>query len=176
MDTITLLFTCRRWNPVSWLIRWVMPRSRFALALSSHCIILADGRYFEADMFAGVREIDRDTALRNHTVVRQRDYFVPSAAAGIAWILGQLCTYQSNPPAWLPAWARRIYAIVDLLINNNYDWRGALGLGLAPDRQWASDFAWFCYELAAGFIAACGRPVFANLSNVGETALLAIES
>lgn len=176
MDTVTLLFTRRRWNPVSWLIRWAVPRSRFALALSSHCIVLCGGMCYEASMLAGVREVSPDVALADHMVVRRRDYYVPSSGAGITWARGQLCTYVPVPPAWLPAWARRLYAAVDLLLHNNYDWRGAFALGIAPGRNWASEVDWFCYEFGAGFLRACGRNVFANLSHVGETALLAIET
>jgi hypothetical protein len=175
MDQITLLFTRRNWNPVSWLIRWAVPRSRFALALSSHCIIVARGRYFEADMFAGVREGVGIDMLKNHIVTRSQNYAVDDVDAGLAWILTQLCPYIPNPPAWLPAWAQRAYAFVDLFFHSNYDWSGAAGLGLAPYRDWADPSKWFCYELAAGFLRACGRSVFSNLTHVGETALLAIE-
>lgn len=174
MEKITLLFTRRKWNPVSWLIRWAVPRSRFALALSSHCIIVARGRYFEADMFAGVREAVGIVALKNHIVTCSQDYMVDDVDAGMAFLMSQMCTYIPHPPTWLPNWAQGAWAFIDLFVHSNYDWKGAAGLGLAPDRNWAEPGKWFCYELAGGFLRACGRRVFSNLTHVGETALLAI--
>jgi hypothetical protein len=148
MGTITVLFTRRRWNPVSWLIRWVMPRSRFALALSSHAIVVGPDKCYEATMLHGVREVDFASALKGQTIVRTIRYGVRDAVAGIAWAETQR--------------------------GKRYDWRGAFGLGLAPGRDWAEDDCWFCYELAAAVLLAAGRPLFANLSHVGETALMAI--
>lgn len=174
MDEISILFTYRRRNAVSWLIRWAMPRSRFAFALSSHAIVYAGGRCFEATMLHGVREVERSTALDGQTVVRERRYAVPDLAAGLRWARTQLCTYEADPPRWLPAPLQSACAAVLRILHNNYDFEGALGLGLAPDRDWASEDAWWCYEFAAGFLRAAGRPVFADLAHVGETALLAI--
>lgn len=148
MDQITALFTRRRFNPVSWLIRWAVPRSRFALSLSSHCIIDAGDFLYEASMLHGVRKVDRATALKGQTIVKETRYQVPDATAGIAWL--------------------------DQQIGAPYDWPGALGLGLTPYRDWGQEDKWFCYELAAGVLRAAGRPVFANLTHVGETALMAI--
>jgi hypothetical protein len=149
MNTITIIFTRRRWNPMSWLIRWAMPRSRFAFALSSHAIVAApDGQCYEATMLHGVRAVDRATALAGQTVVLAVHYQVPDAAAGLAWVGDQ--------------------------VGRAYDWRGAFGLSLSPDRDWAKDDSWFCYELAAGTLRAAGRPLFSNLSHIGEVALMAI--
>jgi hypothetical protein len=148
MNTITVLFTRRTWNPVSWLIRWAVPRSRFALGLSSHCLIDAGVAMYEANMLHGVRCVPRDVALNGLTIVRQVAYQVPDAMAGYKWASEQ--------------------------VGAPYDWPGALGLGLTPDRDWKQDDKWFCYEYAAGVIQAAGRPVFANLTHVGETALMAI--
>jgi hypothetical protein len=174
MDTVAIIFTRRQRNPVSWLIRWAMPRTRFAFALSSHAIIYAAGRCFEANMLRGVRETDWDTALAGQTIVRQCLYEVPDREAGLRWLRAQLCAYEPTPPRWLPARLRAAYAAVQRLVHSNYDWSGAFGLSLAPDRDWADEARWFCYELAAGFLRACGRPLFADLPHVGETALLAI--
>jgi hypothetical protein len=148
MNTITILFTRRRWNFVSWLIRWSMPRSRFALALSSHAIVVDGDTCYEATMLDGVRAVPRHVALKNQVLVKETRYTVPDPAAGIRWAYEQ--------------------------VGRPYDFRGAFGLALAPDRDWAEDDCWFCYELAAGVLQAAGRPVFANLSHVGETALMAI--
>lgn len=173
-DHVTLLFTRRRRNPVSWLIRWAMPRSRFAFALSSHVIVAVGETCYEANMVHGVRKDSRDVVLAGQTIVRTRVYRVPDAAAGQRWAEQQLCTYRPNLPAWLPAWMRTPLAAALRILNSNYDWRGALGLSMAPGRDWAEEDAFFCYEFAAAWLRACGREVFADLSHVGETALLAI--
>lgn len=148
MNTITVLFTRRTWNPVSWLIRWAVPRSRFALALSSHCIIVDGGRAFEATMLHAVREVSLAEAMQGQIVVKETRYQVPDAAAGIAWARAQ--------------------------VGKPYDFPGAFGLGLTPGRDWKQDDKFFCYEYAAAMLHAAGRPVFANLTHVGETALMAI--
>jgi hypothetical protein len=148
MATITIILTRRRLNPVSWLIRWAMPRSRFALALSSHAIVAGPDKCYEATMLHRVREVDRAVALSGQTVVRELHYQVPDAAAGLAWAKEQ--------------------------VGKRYDWAGAAGLSLAPDRDWSDPDSWFCYELAAGVLRAAGLAVFSNLSHIGETALLAI--
>ncbi|MGJ9420480.1 hypothetical protein ACHAC9_22390 [Massilia sp. CMS3.1] len=173
-EQVTLLYTRNRSHPVSFLIRWAMPRSRFALGLSSHVIVLARGRYFEATMGAGVREVEEAVALKGQIIVRRREHSVPDLDAGIAWARLQLCTYTAQPASWVPAWACGVYCAAQLLMHNNYDWGGALGLGLAPGRNWADEEDWFCYEFAGGFMRACGRQLFDELSHVGETALLAI--
>lgn len=174
MRAITVIFTRRKRSPVSWLIRWTVPRSRFALALSSHCIIDAGDSVFEATMLHGVREVDRATALHGQTIVKETRYQVPDAAAGIVWLRQQVCKYQPRKPCWLPARAFPAYSFLAKLLLNNYDWLGALGLGVAPYRKWARDDRWFCYELAAGALLASGRLVFASLSHIGETALMSI--
>lgn len=148
MNTITVLFTRRKWNPVSWLIRWAVPRSRFALSLSSHCLIDDGDVMYEANMLHGVRGADRETALKGLTIVKETRYQVPDRAAGIAWAKAQ--------------------------VGAPYDWPGAMGLGLTPYRDWKQGDKWFCYEYVAGALSAAGRPVFENLTHVGETALMAI--
>ena len=145
----TLVYTKRPWNLISWAIRWAMPRSRFALALSSHVIIDApDGMCYEATMLHGVRKVERAAALAGAVVVREIQHEVPNPQAGMQWLQDQ--------------------------VNKGYDWSGAFGLSLAPDRDWAEPDRWYCYELAAGFLRAAGRDVFANLSHIGETALLSL--
>lgn len=148
MSAITVLFTTRRFNPISWLIRWAVPRSRFALSLSSHCIVADGMTAYEATMLHGVRRTDLATALKGSILIDKRVYGVPDAAAGLAFAEAQ--------------------------VGKSYDWPGALGLGLTPGRDWKQDDKWFCYEFAAAVIHASGRPIFASLTNVGETALMAI--
>ena len=173
-DQVTLLFTRRRRNPVSWLIRWMKPRSRIALALSSHVIIAIGDTCYEANMLTGVRKGKRADILKGQTIVRERVHYVPDLAAGVAFLESQLCTYVPTAPRWVPAPLRPLACAVLLMINNNYDFGGALGLGLAPDENWADPSKWFCYELAAAFFKACGRDLFDELDRICETALLAI--
>ncbi len=99
-------------------------------------------------MLHGVRKISLEDALEHSIIIDKRQYSVPDADAGFAWAEAQ--------------------------IGKSYDWAGALGLGLTPGRDWKQDDKWFCYEFAAAVIHASGRQVFASLSNVGETALMAI--
>lgn len=175
-DQVTLLFTRRRRNPISWLIRWAMPRSRFAFALSSHAIVAIGDRCYEANMIHGVRRDSRAAILEGQSVVRERTYVVPDISAGVRWAEQRLCRYQPQPPWWVPAGLSGLAGTVMRICNSNYDWRGALGLSLAPDRDWAEEDVFFCYEFAAAFLRACGRNEFAELSHIGETALLAIGS
>ena len=149
MNTITLVFATRRWNPISWLIRWAVPRSRFALSRSSHCMIERDSVIYEASMLHGVRCGHRDAILYGMVVVDRIHYSVPDAEAGLDWLAAQC--------------------------GKRYDWRAALGLSLTPYRDWAEDDSWYCYELAAGALRAAGRDEFANLQHIGEIALMAIK-
>lgn len=171
---ITSLYTRRRFNPVSWLIRYIRPRSRFALALSSHGMVLAGDTVYEATMWHGVRRVPREVALRGQTIVKMSHHQVPDPAAGFAWLDSQLCTYEPKLPRWLPEWLRRPLAALLLLLNNNYDWHGAFGLAFEPDRSWSEPGRWYCYELIAGALRAAGRSVFAELNHIGETALFSI--
>jgi hypothetical protein len=101
-DSIQIIFTKRKWNPFSWLIRWALPRSRFSLALASHSIIV-DGAYaIEAHMLYGVRRVLLEVALEGLTEVARRDYAVPDAQGGIEWARKQ--------------------------VRKGYDWKGAFGL------------------------------------------------
>lgn len=149
MEKLTVIFTKRKWNPASWLIRWCMPRSRFHLSLSSHCLI-EDGDYLiEATMLHGVRRTTRDVALKGQTVVATVDYKVPDAQAGLAFAREQ--------------------------VGMSYDFKGAFGIAVAPDRDWTKEGWWFCYELAAAAIMAAGRPLFRSAGHITEGALLLVK-
>jgi uncharacterized protein YycO len=149
MQTIRVIFTKREWNPVSWLIRWVLPRTRFYLAHSSHCLIVDGDHLIEAHMLYGVRREPAIVALAGLTIVKSIEYQVPDADAGLQWARGQC--------------------------GKRYDFTGAVGIGLAPDRSWHEDDAWFCYELAAAAIVKAGRDIFADVGHISESALLAIK-
>lgn len=149
MNQLTLVFTKRKWNPVSWLIRWAVPRSRFMLALSSHCLI-EDGDYMiEANMLHRVRRVLRDEAMKGLTVVQTVVFSVPDADAGLRWAREQ--------------------------VGQKYDFMAIFGLALAPDRNWMKPGAWYCYELAAGAIMQAGRDVFREIGHVTESTLLLLK-
>lgn len=112
MSVITLHFTRRPWNPISFAIRWAMPRTRFALAYSSHVIVDIEGWCYEATMLRGVRPPAWwEGALQGHQVVRTVRIEVPDLSAGLRFARKQ--------------------------VGTGYDYKGALGLSVAPDRDWA---------------------------------------
>ncbi len=153
MQQINAIFTKRTFNPISLAIRCAIPISLFKMAESSHCLILDGdtGYSFEANMLYGVRRVLTDEALGTSVIVASRSYEVPNAKAGFYW-------YQK---------------MVDDKIN--YDWKGAFGLGLAPDRDWQSEEDFFCFEYLATGLVKAGRPIFTNNGHVTGTMLLAIE-
>jgi len=131
-------------------VRWALPRSRFALALSSHCYIEDNKDFlYEADLRKGVRRILREEALKGLVIVKSISYNVPYREAGINFLKSQLGT--------------------------KYDLKGAFGVGIGPDRNWDEDDSWFCYELAAAALKAAGRDVFENTSHITEVGLMSIK-
>lgn len=148
MDKLTVVFTKDTRNPLSWLIRWVLPRSRFAWALSSHCYIVNGDDWYQSVAPKGVCKVSRSEALRTDTIVKTIDYYVPNASAGIAFLESQL--------------------------GKKYDYKGAIGLGIGPDRNWSDSDRWFCYELAAMALKVSGGPQFNSVSHITEIALMAI--
>lgn len=150
MNVMTLVFTKSIWSPVSWLVRWALPRSRFAWALSSHVLVI-DGEFaYEAIFPKGVQRIPMNQAMSGATMVRTINYAVLNKAAGIAWLVEQ----EGKP----------------------YDLKGAVGASITPDRDWANPAKWFCYELAAGALQAAGLDVFSELNHITEIPLLALKS
>lgn len=150
MEQITVVFTKRNWNPGSYLIRWGLPKSRFKVADASHCLI-KDGDYFiEASMEHGVRRALADEALKSLTVVDTITYNVSNAEAGIAFARSQ--------------------------VGKSYDFKGAFGIALAPDRDWTQDDKWFCFELAAATLAKAGRNDFReDAGHISGNLLMAIK-
>ncbi len=150
MQKITIVFTKRAWwNPVSWLIRWCMPRTRFYLSKASHCLIEDGDHYIEAAMLHGVRRTPKDVAMKGLFLVERVEYLVPDAEAGLAWARGQ--------------------------VGSKYDFKGAVGIAISPEREWAEEGSWFCYELAAATLAAAGRDIFRCTGHITEGALLSIK-
>jgi hypothetical protein len=149
MKTITVVFTKRERNPVSWLIRWALPRSRFYNATASHCLI-QDGEYvIEASLTHGVRRVLAVEAMKGATITEVVQYEVPDAEAGLKFARSQ--------------------------VGKKYDFKGAFGLALRPDREYTEDDSWFCFELAAATLKAAGRDSFRADSHITGTMLYAIK-
>ena len=149
MTEATILFSVRPWNPLSWLIRWALPVSRFMWARSSHSMILDGDHVIHATMLKGVVRQPLAEVLQSQKVVARREYDVPDIAAGLAWARSK--------------------------VGTRYDIEGALGVSLKPDRQWQDDDKYFCHELCAAFIHACGRKIFGRFGHVTDSALLLID-
>lgn len=150
MGQITVIFTKRDWNPGSYLIRWGLPKTRFQVAPASHCLIKDGDFYIEAAMIHGVRRTKADVALKGLTVVAEVTFDVPDAEAGLAWARTQ--------------------------VGKPYDYKGAFGLALAPDRDWMEPDKWFCFELAAAVLAKAGKDYFReNAGHINGNLLLAIK-
>jgi hypothetical protein len=149
MNEATILFSIRPWNPVSWLIRWALPVSRFKWARASHSMILDGDHVIHATMLHGVVRQPLAHVLRSQKVVARREYDVPDLDAGLVWARSK--------------------------VGTPYDSKGALGISLKPDRQWQEDDKYFCHELCAAFIHACGRKLFDRFGHVTDTALLLIK-
>lgn len=148
MNKVTIYFTKRPWNPVSWAIRWSLPASRFKMARASHSMIRIGDDFVHASMLNGVIRQPFADAMKGQRIVATREYLVPDIDAGLAWLQGQ--------------------------IGKPYDWKGAFGIALDPYRDWREDDSWFCHELCAGFLAASGRKTFLNYGHVTDTALLLV--
>jgi hypothetical protein len=149
-QTLTCIFTKRPWwNPVGLLIRWAIPRSRFALAVSNHCMLVdGDDYVIHATMLHGVvRQLKAD-ALKGQIVVATRHYQVQDAEAGLKWARGE--------------------------IGKPYDFQGAFGTSLAPDREWQKNDAWYCYELFAAALERAGRVLFRQYGHVTDSMLLMV--
>jgi|TARA_R110000868_G_C10784751_1_gene755803 hypothetical protein len=150
MNTLTILFVRRPWWHIGGaIIRWALPVSRFKWARAGHSMIVKDGFAYHATMRHGVVKEPIEQALHGQTVVAQRDFEVLDAPAALAWL--------------------------DTQVGKPYDWRGALGVSLSPDRVWGSDDSWFCHELCAAALRAAGRNLFIESGHVNDSALLLIE-
>lgn len=152
MATIRATFTKSYFSPASWLIRWALPRSRFAFSLSSHVYIHDiddENVFYDAVLLDGVRKIDKKEMLKGSTIVKVIEYTVPDAKAGMIWVKEQ--------------------------VGKDYDLKGALGLAISPTRVWHEEDSWNCYELLAGVLKSAGRDVFTNISHVTEIALMSIK-
>jgi uncharacterized protein YycO len=113
--------------------------------------MVLDGDYvIHATMLRGVVRDPIEFAMRRQVVVQRKDFDVPDAKAGLAM-------------------ARR-------QVGKPYDFKGAFGLSIKPTRQWGSDDKWFCHELCAAYLHACGRRLFDRFGHVTDSALLLAHS
>lgn len=148
MGIIRVVFTKTPTSPISWLIRWALPMTRFKLALSSHCLIEYGDFMYESLPKGGVQRRLRNDALKGSVIVKTVEYEVPDAEAGMQWAIAQL--------------------------GKKYDMLGAVGM-IGGNRTWNDPESWFCYEFVAAVIEAAGRKEFDSLTHITETALLAIK-
>lgn len=102
----------------------------------------------EATMLHGVRRVSKREAMKGQTFVTSVSYTVLNSAEGLRWARQQ--------------------------VGMSYDFSGALGLAIAPDRDWTKEGWWFCYELAAATISAAGRSPFRSNGHITEHMLLGI--
>lgn len=111
--------------------------------------MVIDGDHaIHATMLHGVVRQPIAEALRGYGVVSRREYGVPDAEAGLVWAREQ--------------------------VGKLYDFSGAFGLSLKPDRDWQEDNRWFCHELCAATIQAAGRKLFTKCGYVTDTVLLLV--
>jgi hypothetical protein len=87
--------------------------------------------------------------MKGQTIVEVVHFRVPDADAGLAWVRTQ--------------------------VGLKYDYPGALGLALAPDREWSDETDWFCFELAAATLSAAGRDYFKVNAHITGTMLQAMK-
>jgi hypothetical protein len=149
MDYIEGIFLTRA-NPVSFGIRLAIPRSITTPSRMSH-VVAVDGDWaIEATMLHGVHRVPLEEALKGTREIARVRYQVPNAEAGLRWLRATA--------------ARRA----------KYDFKGALGLGLAPGRSWQDESDWFCFELFAKALAEAGRTPFVSHAHVTGEMLLAL--
>lgn len=148
MNKAKIIFTIRPFNPISLLIRWALPVSRFKWAKASHSMIVDGDHIIHATIKNGVIRAPYDEAMRGQKIVAVKSYDVSNLEAGLAW-------------------ARKKAAD-----NVAYDFKGAFGISLEPDRNWQSEDKYFCHELCATFLHKCERKIFDRLGHVTDTALL----
>lgn len=111
-------------------------------------MVLDGDHVIHATMLHGVVRQPLVDALKGQVVVARREYEVPDVQAGLEWARAQ--------------------------IGKAYDFKGAFGISLQPDRAWQEDDAWFCHEFGAGYVHACGRRIFDACGHVTDTVLLLV--
>lgn len=153
MDKMTGIFTVRPFNPISRAICMANPESIFKRGPASHVITLDGNSGFamEANMLKRrVQRITVEDALKGARVVSEVDYEVPDAERGLRWMRGE-CERKAG-----------------------YDFGGAFGLGLAPDRNWHDPENWFCFEFHAMGMVMAGREIFRDCARVSAHMLLSV--
>lgn len=149
-NIVTLVFVKRAWwNPIAALIRWAVPVSRFKWARSSHSMVLDGDHVIHATMLHGVVRQPVREVLKANKLVQITGYHVPDASRGKAWLYEQ--------------------------IGKPYDFTGAFGLSLSPDRKWQEDDKWFCHELCAATLSAAGMSVFVDTGHVTDSHLMMLK-
>lgn len=147
MDILTILFVKRTgFNLSSMFIRWALPVSRFKWARASHSIIVCGDYAYQATAFHGVTKTLLKDALLKYTLVAKKDFEVLDINSGINWLENQ--------------------------VGKKYDFWGAIGLAIKPDRLWAEEDKWFCHEFCAAALQAAGRKLFIDTGYVTDNCLI----
>jgi len=158
MDTLKILLTKRpAWNLPSTVIRLALPQTFFHLARSSHSLVVDGDHALEARMLwiegrqirTGVRRVPLEEALSGATVTQELNYQVPDAPAGLAW--GREMAEKRVP----------------------YDFKGAAGLSIEPDRNWQEEDKFFCHEFSGTVIHKSGLILFPDCGHLTERELMA---
>lgn len=111
--------------------------------------MLLDGDHvIHATMLHGVIRQPLDEALKMKTIVARKEFEVPDLDAGLEWARSQ--------------------------VGKGYDFKGAFGLSLTPDRHWEEDDSWFCHEFVAAFLHRSGRKLFEACGHVTDSSLLLV--
>jgi hypothetical protein len=101
----------------------------------SHVATIVPGeRVIDARWLHGVCERPLAEVIAHASKHAEREWFVPDAPAGYAWLREQ--------------------------VGRPYDTAGVIGLGLR--REWQDEEAWFCSELHEQFLEHCGLTRFVN--------------
>jgi hypothetical protein len=150
METMQGIFVKRKTKIMSYVIRYFLPLSRFKMARASHVIIPhPDGiNCFEAVAQHGVRRVELSVALQGATIVKTINYEVLDANAGYDWLQSQ--------------------------VGKPYDFRGAIGSGLGPNRDWQDDSSWFCFEYFAEGLLKAGRKLFVDNAHITGEMLMGV--
>lgn len=153
MDLLRGIYTIRPYHPASLLIRVANPVSVVRIAPASHVIAMdGDTGYgFEASFLHDIRRAPMEELLDGTKTVADISYQVPDAIAGRNWMQAE----------------------VDR--KAKYDKWGALGLGIAPSRNWQSDEDWFCFEFFAMGMLKSGRRTFKNSGHVTAYMLMSLD-
>lgn len=139
---VKVYLTKRRYDPISWIIRWAVPCSWIRWCPCSHAITVIDGIAYHATMLHGVVAQPIAEALKNKIVVEIKEFKTKRIGKEKALIFAKS------------------------QIGKRYDFAGAFGLFFAPDRDWQKDDRWDCAELTAAILSVARKNIFKTFGQV----------